>query len=303
MSPITSRLPTSPPVAAAIASSRRSVPPRTSPPASTAYPTRARAAASRSRSPAVRAIACASSADRRISPGSATRSARVSASQPCSADAGASRSRPCARAYQPLLAAVLPWTAWYSRDSHSAERAACDAPPRSRNPVYARSMCTIAASGSCDHQSARASPSSASGDGSWRIADSNATRARSHSPVASASTASWRAAVGSVDMAAHHRTALVSLERGPDDGRSGAHRVPHCLELDEGRDLVRALGLVVERVGRRRVVDTLDVLSGELLDLGAEFVRHTGGVDRVHVHVPGEPRHELLGEAGEHVDD
>ena len=198
MSPITSRLATSPPVAAAIASSRRSVPAGTSPPASSAYPTLARAATSRSRSPLDAAISSASPAARRISTGSAVRSARVSASQPCSAEGGASRSRPNARAYQPLLAAVLPWSAWYSRESQSAARCACRVVPIAEPRVCALHVHDRGV-GACDHQSARASPSSASGDGSASTAAWNPVRARSQSPAASASCASSRTATGSVD--------------------------------------------------------------------------------------------------------
>ena len=55
-------------------------------------------------------------------------------------------------------------------------------------------------------------------------------------------------------------------------------------------------------LGRRAVDDALDVLGRELLELGREAVG-AGDVDRVDVHVGGEPRRELGALAGEDVDD
>ena len=72
-------------------------------------------------------------------------------------------------------------------------------------------------------------------------------------------------------------------------------RVPDRLRLEEAVDLPRAL-----RVGRR-ADDALDVLRREPHEVGRVAVR-AGEVDRVHVHVPGEPGRELVARAGEDVD-
>ena len=74
------------------------------------------------------------------------------------------------------------------------------------------------------------------------------------------------------------------------------HRVPDGLQLEEGGDLPRAL-----RVGTA-ADDALDVVGREPLELGASPLG-AGEVDRVHVHVRGEPRRELGAVAGEQVDD
>ena len=59
-----------------------------------------------------------------ISSGAAARSARQSASHPCSTLRPCSRSNPSARAAQPELAGSLPWAAAYSRESQIAAAAA-----------------------------------------------------------------------------------------------------------------------------------------------------------------------------------
>src|SRR5512132_2491005 len=71
---------------------------------------------------------------------------------------------------------------------------------------------------------------------------------------------------------------------------SNADRVPDGLELEEGRDLPRAL------VVGRTADDALDVLGGQPLELGDVPVS-ASDVDRVHVHVPREPRRQLLVQA------
>src|SRR5688572_26733042 len=75
-----------------------------------------------------------------------------------------------------------------------------------------------------------------------------------------------------------------------------AYRVPDRLQLEEVGNVPWAL------VVRLAAHDALDVLGGEALQLLSLSVR-AGKVDRVHVHVPGEPRRELVAMPGEEVDD
>src|SRR3954452_12118846 len=75
-----------------------------------------------------------------------------------------------------------------------------------------------------------------------------------------------------------------------------AYRMPDGFELEEGRDLPRAL------VVRGASDDTLHVLRGELFELLALPVR-AREIERVDVHVPGEPRRELVALTREQVDD
>src|SRR5919197_1192618 len=84
-----------------------------------------------------------------------------------------------------------------------------------------------------------------------------------------------------------------ALGRGKE---SDAYWVPDRLELEEGQDLPRALG-----VGGA-VDDALDVRGGGALELGDVAVR-TGQVERVHVHVGREHRRELPLQTGEDVND
>src|SRR6185437_10780426 len=77
---------------------------------------------------------------------------------------------------------------------------------------------------------------------------------------------------------------------------SDADRVPDGLELEEAGDLPRAL--VVGRAAHH----ALDVLGREPLEL-RDLAIGARDVDRVHIHVPGEPWRELLTQAGEDVDD
>src|SRR5919197_476149 len=71
--------------------------------------------------------------------------------------------------------------------------------------------------------------------------------------------------------------------------------MPDRLELQEGLDLPRALHI---RTGAH---DALHVLGSELLELGNRTVR-TREIDRVDVHVTGEPGCQLIAEAGEDID-
>src|SRR5688572_4386396 len=75
-----------------------------------------------------------------------------------------------------------------------------------------------------------------------------------------------------------------------------AYRVPDRLQLEEVGDVPRAL------VVRLAAHDALDVLGSEALQLLRLSVR-AGEVDRVQVHVPGEPGRELVAMTGEEVDD
>src|SRR2546421_3436622 len=75
-----------------------------------------------------------------------------------------------------------------------------------------------------------------------------------------------------------------------------ADRVPDGLQLEERLDLPRAL------VVRLPVYDALDVVGGEPLQLGARAVG-AREVERVDVHVAGEPGRQLLLVAREDVDD
>ena len=85
---------------------------------------------------------------------------------------------------------------------------------------------------------------------------------------------------------------------------SGAHRVPDGLELHQRRDLVGALGLVGEGVD----VAGPDAPASRSRPRGASASASVGRgdarhVDRVHVHVAGEPGDELVGQPGEDVHD
>src|SRR5690242_20058575 len=75
-----------------------------------------------------------------------------------------------------------------------------------------------------------------------------------------------------------------------------AYGMPDGLELQESRDLPWAL------VIRSAMDDPLDVLRGKLFELLALPVG-AGEIERVDVHVAGEPRCELLALAGQKVDD
>src|SRR4051794_36407571 len=75
-----------------------------------------------------------------------------------------------------------------------------------------------------------------------------------------------------------------------------ADRMPDGLQLEERRDLPRAL------LVRGAVDDPLHVLCGQLLELLGLTVR-TREVDRVDVHVPGKPGRELFPVAREEVYD
>ncbi len=89
---------------------------------------------------------------------------------------------------QPFAATSLRHTIAYSRDSHKAIRAARASSPARRKPAYARSRCTTAASASRNHQIARPSASSTSGDSSPPCnAASSAARAACQSARAKAS--------------------------------------------------------------------------------------------------------------------
>src|SRR3954465_4152001 len=78
--------------------------------------------------------------------------------------------------------------------------------------------------------------------------------------------------------------------------RSDADGVPDGLQLQEARDLPGAL------IVGGAADDTLDVVRGESPELG-DLAVGAGDVERVHVHVRGEHRPELLAVAGEDVDD
>src|SRR3954447_22313681 len=75
-----------------------------------------------------------------------------------------------------------------------------------------------------------------------------------------------------------------------------AYRMPDGFELEEGRDLPRAL------IVRGASDDTLHVLGGELFELLALPVR-TREIERIDVHMARKPRRELVAVTGEEVDD
>src|SRR4051812_25872275 len=75
-----------------------------------------------------------------------------------------------------------------------------------------------------------------------------------------------------------------------------AYRMPDGFELEEGRDLPRAL------IVRGASDDALHVLRGELFELLALPVR-TREIERVDVHVARKPGRELVAVTCEQVDD
>src|SRR6185503_18825665 len=185
-------------------------------------------------------------------------------SQPCVRPGSASRSKPSALASHPLPAGSLPTASWYSRASHRAIRAAAAVSPRSRSDAYARSRWSIAPSTSPSHHSVRPIPSSASGVGSAATASEKASLALSQSPSMRARSPRSTSSARATSLIRASCDARRAEGRGP---WSGPHRVPDGLELDERRDLVGALRVVVEGIDVGRTVHALHVLGGELFDL------------------------------------
>ena len=79
--------------------------------------------------------------------------------------------------------------------------------------------------------------------------------------------------------------------------------MPDGLELHQRGDLVRALGGGAERVGvRARDAPASRSRPPARSTSAMRSAGTPGDVDRVHVHMAGEPRHELGHAAGQHVD-
>ena len=149
-----------------------------------------------------------------------------------------------------------------------------------RRTAYARSRCSIAPSTSPSHQRVRPKPSRACGLGILVDRGGERFAAPSQSPA----TVLLR------------RLATRSDRRDQpprEDEGSGAHRVPDRLVLHQGRDLVGALALVLEWIGLRAKW-TRFTFSAESSSTSSRSSSGTPVASIGHVHVPGEPRHELL---------
>ena len=188
--PIAQRLVSSPPMAAAVASSNRRIPATTSPSVTSANPSRARPSIARSSRPIARPISIPRTASRRAVAGSFAQrmafSASRSASQPCS--------RPGARSSSKTMGALEP-AIGNRRLGADAQvvpgQPDCDPGRRARIvtlPVERIGPLTggEAASRSFCHQAASARPSQAAGVSSLTSAAWNRVRAVAQSPRSSA---------------------------------------------------------------------------------------------------------------------
>src|SRR5919108_2036993 len=142
-------------------------------------------------------------------------------------------------------------------------------------------------------QPRRCSTAASTTSGSTHTAARWCSRASAHTRATSAGVASGsRRAWSSVLARSSRRSAMGD----PTESKTlDADRVPDRLQLEKRARVPRRLSVAVTD-------DTLHVLRGQLLELGAIAV-DTRQVERVDVHVPGEHRHELRLVPSEDVDD